>query len=58
MKLVAQLKFDENYKQTKVYTIKREEVEEDIKFLQEKEIEFWNEYVVKDKKPNLILPKI
>ena len=43
---------------TKHYTIRRTEVEQDLKFLFEKEIHFWNEYVLKDKRPNLILPNI
>lgn len=58
VKLVAQLKYDENYKQTRVYTINRSEVEGEIKYIQEKEIEFWNEYVLKDKEPPLLLPEI
>lgn len=44
--------------QTRHYTIKRTEVLEDIEYLKEKEIEFWTEYVQKDRKPNLILPSI
>jgi predicted phage-related endonuclease len=44
--------------QTKHYTIKRSEVEIDIAYLKEKEIEFWTEYVQKNRKPNLILPNI
>lgn len=43
---------------TRHYTIKREEVTADIEFLKQKEIEFWNEYVLKNRKPNLILPNI
>lgn len=43
---------------TKHYTIKREEVLEDIEYLKNEEIRFWNEYVLKDRKPNLLLPNI
>lgn len=43
---------------TKHYIIRREDVQADIDLLQAKEIEFWNEYVVKDKRPGLILPTI
>jgi putative phage-type endonuclease len=57
-KLVAQLKYSDEYKHTKVYTISRNECEEDIKLLQEKEIEFWTKNVMADRKPNLILPGI
>lgn len=56
--LVAQLKFNDGYKQTKTYYIKREDIEEEIKYLQEKEIEFWYKYILKDKEPGLILPNI
>lgn len=59
--LVAQLKSEFNgtiYKQTKEYKIERKDVEDDIKYLKEAEINFWNEYVIKDKMPNLILPEI
>lgn len=44
--------------ETKHYTIKRTEVLEDIKFLEEKEVEFWNNNILKDVKPSLILPNI
>ncbi|MDR1474592.1 MAG: YqaJ viral recombinase family protein [Endomicrobium sp.] len=43
---------------TKHYYFERKEVEEDLKVLKEKEIEFWQEYVKKDKRPNLVLPPI
>jgi putative phage-type endonuclease len=42
---------------TKHYTIKREDVLDDIEYLKYKEIKFWN-YVLIDKKPNLLLPNI
>ena len=59
--LKAQLKYDYDGDirlETKHYKILREEVEEDIKLLQEKEIAFWKEYVEKDKRPPLALPNI
>jgi hypothetical protein len=43
---------------TKHYYYERKEVEEDLKILKEKEIEFWEEYVKKGEKPNLVLPPI
>lgn len=43
---------------TRHYMIKRADVIEDIKYLEAKMVEFWTEYVQKDKKPNLILPPI
>ena len=58
--LKAQLKYDYAGRirlDTRHYTIKREEVKEDIKYLQEKEIEFWK-YVVDDIRPPLELPRI
>jgi putative phage-type endonuclease len=43
---------------TKHYYFERKGVEEDLKYLKEKEIEFWEEYVKKEKRPNLVLPPI
>lgn len=43
---------------TKHYTIERSEVLEDIEYLKNKEIEFWTEYVMKDRRPDLLLPAI
>lgn len=58
--LKAQLKSEFNgeiYLQTKHYKIERAEVEEDIKFLESSEKEFWKQ-VQERKKPGLILPAI
>lgn len=57
--LKAQLKYeyDNNIRlETKHYYIDRKDVENDIKLLQEKEIQFWKEYIEKDKRPPLVLP--
>ena len=57
--LKAQLKYDysgEIRLETKHYYIDRRDVENDIKLLQEKEIQFWKEYIEKDKRPPLVLP--
>lgn len=57
--LKAQLKYDysgEIRLETKHYYIDRKDVENDIKLLQEKEIQFWKEYIEKDKRPSLVLP--
>jgi putative phage-type endonuclease len=43
---------------TKHYYFERKEIEEDLKYLKEKEIEFWEENVKKDIRPNLALPPI
>jgi len=59
--LKAQLKYDYDGDirlETKHYKIMREDVEEDIKLLVEKEIEFWTKYVETDKRPPLLLPEI
>lgn len=59
--LKAQLKYDYDGEiriETKHYKISRKDVEEDIELLEKKEIEFWNEYVEKDKRPPLLLPEI
>lgn len=58
VKLVAELNYNKDYQIRKTYTILRSEVEDSIKYLEKKEIEFWNEYVLKDRKPNLLLPEI
>ena len=57
--LKAQLKYEyeNNIRlETKHYYIDRKDVENDIKLLQEKEIQFWKEYIEKDKRPPLVLP--
>lgn len=59
--LKAQLKYDYDGDirlETKHYKILRKDVEEDIKWLAQKEIEFWNEYIEKDKRPPLVLPEM
>lgn len=43
---------------TKHYSLERSEVLEDIEYLKTKEIEFWTEFVEKDRKPGLLLPAI
>lgn len=39
----------------KDYNILRKEVQKDIDYLKEKEIDFWENYVIPQKKPNLII---
>lgn len=59
--LKAQLKYDfdgEVFLQTKHYRIERSEVEEDLEYLEEKEVKFWTKNVLGDKKPDLILPTL
>lgn len=59
--LKAQLKTvwkDEIRLNIKHYFFKREEFQKDIDYLKEKEIYFWNENVLKNKRPGLILPQI
>lgn len=46
------------YLQTKHYKIERADVEDDIRYLMEEERKFWEEYVMKDKRPPLLLPSI
>lgn len=58
--LKAQLKYEFNgeiYLQTKHYKIEREEVQEDIEFLESAERKFWKQ-VQERKRPDLILPEI
>lgn len=58
--LKAQLKYDygdDVMCVTKEYRIERTEVEQDIRYLEEKEKEFL-EFVMEDRKPALILPRI
>lgn len=59
--LKAQLKYEydgEIKLDTRHYRILKEEVIEDIKMLEEKEIEFWTKYVETDTRPPLTLPQI
>ena len=59
--LKAQLKYDfdgEIRLDTRHYPIERSEIEEDLEYLLQEEIKFWNNYVLKKKKPPLILPEI
>ena len=51
------LTYSEDYQATKTYDIFRKDVEQDIKYLEKKEIEFWNNYVVPKKQPPLLLPE-
>lgn len=58
--LKAQLKYDydgEIFLTTKHYTVEREEVKEDIDFLENAEREFY-ECILKKQKPDLVLPPI
>lgn len=59
--LKAQLKYDYDGDiklDTRHYTIRREDVEDSIKELEKREIEFWTKYVEKDVRPPLELPNI
>jgi putative phage-type endonuclease len=49
---------DEVRVNTRHYTIRREEVLGDIEYLKGELVRFWQDYVLKDKKPNLILPSL
>ena len=44
--------------QTKHYLFERTELKEDIEWLEQAEVEFWNNNVLKNKIPNRILPNI
>jgi putative phage-type endonuclease len=43
---------------TKHYYFEKKDLQEDLKLLKDKELEFWQENVKKDKKPSLILPPL
>lgn len=58
VKLVAELKYSQDYQIRKTYTIKREEVIEEMQYLEQEEIKFWNNFVVKDIRPPLQLPEV
>lgn len=40
------------------YLIERSEVEEDMEYLKTEGVKFWNDYVLADRQPNMILPEI
>ena len=48
----------QSYIEIKKYEIQRKDVEEEINYLLQKELEFWNQYVLKNIEPPLILPQI
>ena len=60
--LKAQLKYEHNngdvFLTTKHYKIERAEVEEDIKYLEDAERKFHNDYIINNRQPNLVLPTI
>lgn len=55
--VVVELRFawNEDKVEIRKYLIKREDIEEDLKWLMSKELHNWNEYYVKDKEPPMIL---
>lgn len=46
------------YLQTKHYKIEREEVQADMDFLMSKGSEYWNNYILTDRQPPLLLPEV
>lgn len=46
------------YLQTKHYKIEREEVQADMDYLMTKGSEFWNNYILTDRRPPLLLPEV
>lgn len=59
--LHAQLKYhygDDVRSERRTYFIERDEVQEDIAYLLEAELDFWNNYVLADREPPLILPDV
>lgn len=57
-KVFAELKYNNDYYILRTYDIDRNEHEDDIKYLEKQEIEFWKNYVEKDIRPPLELPQI
>lgn len=60
VELRAELKRSNQYKQIRTYHIDTADygVLEDIEFVSDGVLKFWNEYVVQDREPGLILPAI
>lgn len=59
--LHAQLKYhygDDIRSERRTYFIERSEVQEDIAYLMDAEMDFWNNYVLADREPPLILPDV
>lgn len=59
--LHAQLKYeygDEIRSERRTYTIERSDVFDDLSYLEAEGIKFWNENVLGDRQPDLILPEI
>ena len=59
--LHAQLKYeygDDIRTERRTYHIEREEVADDLDYLLTEEVKFWDEYVLQDRQPPLLLPEI
>lgn len=57
-RLFAELRYSDDIQINRTYEFEFEKVKDDIKWLEEKEIEFWTKYVETNKCPPLILPRI
>ncbi len=58
VELIAELTYDDDYSQLRIYHIEREEVEDQMEYVQQGVLEFWNEYVLTDTEPPQLLPEI
>ena len=58
IELIAELTYNENSSQVRIYHIEREEVQEDLQMIQEEILEFWNAYVIPKREPPLKLPRL
>ena len=56
--LIAELTFDEDYSQLRIYHIERSDVIAELDYVKAGILDFWNNYVLTDTEPPLNLPQI
>ena len=56
--LIAELTFDEDYSQLRIYHIERSDVIAELDYVKAGILDFWNNYVLPDMEPPLNLPEI
>lgn len=57
VELIAELTYNEEFSQIRIYHIEREQAEEDLKMIKEGVLQFWDD-VMNDREPALALPTI
>ena len=58
VELIAELTYDEDYSQLRIYRIDRSDVIAELEYVKNGVLDFWNNYVLTDREPPLALPAI